>query len=111
MDCKWVYKLKDDQEEEEKKLHKARLVAKGFTQNKGVDYNEVFSPIPKLATIWLFCALVTIFKLLMNQMDFLTTFHYGLLKKVIYIKQPMDFARKGNKHWVCRLLRSLYQLK
>jgi hypothetical protein len=31
VDCKWVYKLKDDLEEEKKKFYKARLVAKGFT--------------------------------------------------------------------------------
>jgi hypothetical protein len=98
VDCKWVYKFKDDQKEEEKKLYKDRLVAKGFTQEKSMDYNKVFSPIAKLATIRLIYALVAIFGLVMNQMDVVTAFFYGSLEEVIYMRQPIGFARKGNVH-------------
>ena len=55
VDSKWVYKLKDSSSDGGDKIYKARLVAKGFTQEKGVDYNEVFSPVAKYSTIWILC--------------------------------------------------------
>lgn len=38
--------------------YKARLVAKGFTQVEGVDYNEIYSPVFKHASIRIMLALV-----------------------------------------------------
>jgi hypothetical protein len=76
-----------------------------------VDYNKFFSLIAKLATIQLIYALVALFGLVMDQMDVITTFLYGYLEEVIYMMQPIGFARKGKEHWVCRLLKSLYGLK
>ena len=40
---KWVYRLKE--EEGGKKRFKARLVVKGFAQQKGIDFDEIFSPV------------------------------------------------------------------
>jgi len=48
--CKWVYKNKYKLESSLEK-HKARLMVKGFTQKKGIDYEESFSPTTKWATI------------------------------------------------------------
>ena len=42
---KWVYRFKE--EDEGKQRYKARLVVKGFTQNKGIDFDEIFSPVAK----------------------------------------------------------------
>jgi hypothetical protein len=41
---KWIYKTKLNEKGEVEK-HKARLVAKGYSQQQGVDYNEVFAPV------------------------------------------------------------------
>ena len=71
------------------------MVAKGFTQQKGVDYNEVFSPVAKYSTIRLLCALVVLFDLVLDQMDVVTAFLYGLLDETTTMKQPMGFIKRG----------------
>ena len=46
---KWVYRLKE--EDGGQKWYKARLVVKGFAQKKGIDFDEIFSPLVKLTSI------------------------------------------------------------
>ena len=43
--CRWTYVLKSDGR------YKARLVAKGYTQVKGIDYEEIFSPVARYESI------------------------------------------------------------
>ena len=50
--CKWVlwYKYVSDSG---KPKNKVQLVVKGFKQAHGVDYDEIFSPVVKMTTLWL----------------------------------------------------------
>ncbi|GJR40102.1 putative ribonuclease H-like domain-containing protein [Tanacetum coccineum] len=52
---KWVYKnTKDDRGIVVR--NKARLVAQGYTQEEGIDYDEVFAPVARIEAIMLFLA-------------------------------------------------------
>jgi hypothetical protein len=57
IDLKWGFKVKRDEVGVIGK-HKARLVVKGYAQRRGIYYDEVFAPVPRLDTVRLFIALV-----------------------------------------------------
>jgi hypothetical protein len=56
IDCKWVFKLKYKADGFVDR-HKAHLVEKGFKQRLGIDYDDIFSPVVKPATIRLVLSL------------------------------------------------------
>ncbi|GKF74833.1 putative ribonuclease H-like domain-containing protein, partial [Tanacetum coccineum] len=73
---KWVYRNKKD-----KKgimiRNKARLVAQGYTQEEGIDYDEVFAPVARIEAIRLFLAYASFKDFVVYQMDVKSAFLYG----------------------------------
>jgi hypothetical protein len=106
---KWVYRLKEEDGEE--KWYKARLVVKGFAQKKGIDFDEIFSPIFKITSIRTILSFVEVEDLHLEQLDVKTTFLHGDLEEEIYMQQPQGYEVKGKDNLVCRLKKSLYGLK
>ena len=107
---KWVYKLKKDGRGDLVK-YKARLVVKGFGQKKGIDFDEIFSPVVKLSSIRIILGLATNQDLEIEQLDVKTAFLHGDLEEEIYMQQPEGFEDKRKEDLVCKLKKSLYGLK
>ena len=78
--CKWIYKKKRGTDGKVETF-KARLVAKGFTQKEGIDYEETFSPVAMLKSIWILLSIVAHFNYEIWQMDVKTAFLNGHLKE------------------------------
>jgi hypothetical protein len=93
------------------KRYKARLVVKGFAQKKGIDFDEIFSPVVKMTSIRTILSLVEVEDLHLEQLDVKTTFLHGDLEEEIYMQQPQGYEVKGKENLVCRLKKSLYGLK
>lgn len=106
--CKWVFKLKQKANGEVDK-YKARLVARGFTQSKGFDYNETYSPTAKLTTFRVLLAIAVQHDYYIHQMDVKCAFLNGHLNEEIYMNQPEGF--ENDTDMVCKLNKSLYGLK
>ncbi|RDX84970.1 hypothetical protein CR513_33901, partial [Mucuna pruriens] len=82
---KWVFRLKDEGQGSLVK-HKARLVVKGFGQKKGIDFDEIFSPVVKMTSIRTILGLAASLDLEMEQMDVRTAFLHGDLEEEIYMQ-------------------------
>ncbi|GKV34500.1 hypothetical protein SLEP1_g42871 [Rubroshorea leprosula] len=106
---KWVFKLKKDGDKIVR--YKARLVVKGFSQKKGIDFDEIFSPVVKMSSIRVVLGLAASMNLELEQLDVKTAFFHGDLHEEIYMDQPEGFEEKGKEHMVCKLKKSLYGLK
>ena len=109
--CKWIFKRKLEAAGTEKFRFKARLVARGFTQEHGIDYDEVFSPVVKHTSIRILLAIVARNDWELDQLDVKTAFLHGDLKETIYMTQPKGFVKLGDENKVCLLKKSIYGLK
>ena len=88
---KWIFKTKRDSMGNVER-YKARLVAKGFTQKKGIDYKEIFSPVSSKDSFRAIIALVAHFDLELHQKDAKTVFLNSDIDETIYIVQSKNFV-------------------
>ncbi|GJS26038.1 putative ribonuclease H-like domain-containing protein [Tanacetum coccineum] len=84
---KWVYRNKKD-ERGIVVRNKARLVAQGYTQEEGIDYDEVFAPVARIEAIRLFLAYASFMGFIVYQMDVKSAFLYGTIEEEVYVCQP-----------------------
>ncbi|GJX13897.1 putative ribonuclease H-like domain-containing protein [Tanacetum coccineum] len=79
---KWVFRNKKDERGIVIK-NKARLVAQGYTQEEGIDYDEVFAPVARIKAIRLFLAYASFKDFMVYQMDVNSAFLYGKIKEEV----------------------------
>jgi hypothetical protein len=94
---KWVYKLKEEDGGE--KWYKARLVVKGFAQKKGIDFDEIFSPVVKMTSIRTILSLVEVEDLHLEQLDIKTSFLHGDWRKRFICNNHRGMRSKGRRIW------------
>jgi histone deacetylase 1/2 len=90
IDCKWVYRIKKHADGSIDR-YKARLVAKGFKQQYGIDYEDTFSHVVKIATIRLVRSVAVSRGWILRQLNVKNVFLHGVLEEEVYMKQPLGF--------------------
>nr|GEU58402.1 retrovirus-related Pol polyprotein from transposon TNT 1-94 [Tanacetum cinerariifolium] len=106
---KWVFMNKKD----ERGIvfrNKAPLVAQGHTQEEGVDYEEVVSPIARIEAIRLFLAYVSFMGFMVYQMDVKSAFMYGTIEEDVCFCQPLGFEDPDYPGKVYKVVKVLYGL-
>ncbi|GKE13939.1 putative ribonuclease H-like domain-containing protein [Tanacetum coccineum] len=87
---KWVFKNKKD-ERGIVIINKERFVAQGYTQEEGIDYDEVFAPVARIEAIRLFLAYASFKDFVVYQIHVKSTFLYGKIEEEVYVCQPPGF--------------------
>eukprot|EP00253_Pinus_taeda_P035309 PITA_35309 len=87
---RWLYKVKQAANGSVEK-HKASFVARGFSQVKGIDYDETFSPLERYSSIRSMLALSAQMGWKIHQVDVKTAFLNGKIEEEVYIEPPEGF--------------------
>nr|GEU89234.1 copia protein [Tanacetum cinerariifolium] len=90
--------------------NKARLIAQGYTQEEGIDYEEVFAPVAWIEAIRLFLAYASFMGFMVYQMDVKSAFLYGTIKEEVYVCQPLGFEDPDYPDKVYKVFKELYGL-
>ncbi|GJT38423.1 putative ribonuclease H-like domain-containing protein [Tanacetum coccineum] len=106
---KWVFRNKKDERGIMIK-NKARLVAQGYTQEEGIDYDEVFAPVARIEAIRLFLAYASFKDFVVYQMDVKSAFLYGKIEEEVYVCQPPGFEDPNFPDRVYKVEKALYRL-
>nr|GEU81252.1 hypothetical protein [Tanacetum cinerariifolium] len=105
----WVLKNKKDERGIVIK-NKARLVAQGYTQEEGIDYEEVFTPVARIEAIRLVLAYASFMGFTVYQMDVNNAFLYGTIDEEVYVMQPPGFQDPEFPARVYKVEKAMYGL-
>jgi hypothetical protein len=97
LENKWAYKLKE--EYGGKKRYKDRLVVKGFAQKKGIDFDDMFSPVFKMTSIRTILSVMAVEYFHLEQLDVKQLFSMAILRKRFICSNHRGMRSKGRKIW------------
>ena len=108
---RWVYVMKEGLKGEEQ--YKARYVVKGYTQVKGVDYTDTFSPTVRMTSVRMLMQLSVQENFMVHCMDFKSAYLNSNIDCEIFVQQPEGYVKTGKdgEQLVWKLNKSLYGLK
>ncbi|GJU24412.1 putative ribonuclease H-like domain-containing protein [Tanacetum coccineum] len=105
---KWVFRNKNDERGIVIK-NKARLVAQGYTQEEGIDYDEVFDHVARIKAIRLFLAYASFKDFVVYHMDVKSAFLYGKIEEEVYVCQPPGFKDPDFPDRIYKVEKALYR--
>nr|GFA73504.1 putative ribonuclease H-like domain-containing protein [Tanacetum cinerariifolium] len=106
---KWIFRNKKD-ERGIVVRNKAQLVTQGYTQEEGIDYEEVFAKVLRIEAIRLFLAYASFIGFMVYQMDVKSAFLYGTFEEEVYVCQPPGFEDHDHPDKVYKVVKALYRL-
>nr|GEV91855.1 retrovirus-related Pol polyprotein from transposon TNT 1-94 [Tanacetum cinerariifolium] len=80
----------------------------GYTQEEGIDHDEVFAPVARIKAIRLFLAYVSFKDFMVYQMDVKSAFLYGKIEEDVYLCQPLGFEDLNFPDRVYKVEKALY---
>lgn len=107
---KWVYKTKYQSNGRVLK-HKARLVAKGYSQELGIDIEDVYSPVARMETVRIVLAVAAQVGWPVFHFDVKSAFLNGDISEEVFVEQPPGYQEEGKESYVCKLRKALYGLR
>nr|GEZ02352.1 putative ribonuclease H-like domain-containing protein [Tanacetum cinerariifolium] len=90
--------------------NKARLVAQGYTQEEGINYEEVFAPVARIEAIRLFLAYASFMRFTVYQMDVKSAFLYGTIDEEVYAMRSPGFQDPKLPARVYKVEKAMYGL-
>nr|GEX22392.1 hypothetical protein [Tanacetum cinerariifolium] len=90
--------------------NKAMLVTQGYTQEEGVDYEEVFAPVTRIEAIRLFLAYASFMGFIVYHMDVKSASLYGNINEEVYVMQPPRFQDPEFPKRVYKVEKAMYGL-
>ncbi|GJY82445.1 putative ribonuclease H-like domain-containing protein [Tanacetum coccineum] len=106
---KWVFRNKKD----ERGIvirNKARLVAQGYTQEEGIDYDDVFAPVARIEAIRLFISYASFKDFVVYQMDVKSAFLYGRIEEEVYVLEGKQHRASCNSKVLNPITKPLFML-
>ncbi|GJT79267.1 putative ribonuclease H-like domain-containing protein [Tanacetum coccineum] len=82
----------------------------GYTQEEGIDYDEVFALVARIKAIRLFLAYASFKDFVVYQMDVKSAFLYGMIEEEVYVCQPSGFEDPEFPSRVYKVEKALYGL-
>ncbi|GKD80570.1 putative ribonuclease H-like domain-containing protein, partial [Tanacetum coccineum] len=90
--------------------NKVRLVAQGYTQEEGINYDEVFAPIARIKAIRLFLDYASFMGLIVYRIDMKSAFLYVTIEEEVYVCQPPGFEDPQFPDKAYKVEKALYGL-
>ncbi|CAI7833581.1 unnamed protein product [Closterium sp. NIES-53] len=109
VDGMWIFRVK--RPPGSPPAFKARYVARGFSQQKGVDYFQTFSPTPKMTTLRVLQHVAAQRDYELHSLDFSTAFLQGSLHEETWLRHPPGFTESFPAGTQWSLRRPVYGLR